>query len=73
MVTDDGGASFPFERAEVIKAADYLLDPASHDPFMLDRLGKLLRNQDKGWSAARANGAKAGRCFSNQRAPTVKS
>jgi lipopolysaccharide/colanic/teichoic acid biosynthesis glycosyltransferase len=47
MVIDDGGASFPFEGAEVIKAADYLLDPASHDPFMLDRLGKLLRNQDK--------------------------
>lgn len=47
MVIDDGGDSFPFEGAEVIKAADYNLDPASHDPFMLDRLGKLLRNQDK--------------------------
>jgi polysaccharide biosynthesis protein PslA len=47
MVIDDGGADFAFEGAEVIKAADYKLDPASHDPFMLDRLGKLLRNQDK--------------------------
>lgn len=47
MVIDDGGASFPFDGAEVIRAADYNLDPASHDPFMLDRLGKLLRNQDK--------------------------
>ena len=47
MVIDDGGAGFAFEGAEVIKAADYKLDPASHDPFMLDRLGKLLRNQDK--------------------------
>jgi polysaccharide biosynthesis protein PslA len=47
MVIDDGGASFPFDGAEVIRAADYNLDPGSHDPFMLDRLGKLLRNQDK--------------------------
>ncbi|NJO35789.1 MAG: sugar transferase [Rhodospirillales bacterium] len=47
MVIDDGGAGFAFEGAEIIKAADYKLDPASHDPFMLDRLGKLLRNQDK--------------------------
>lgn len=46
MVIDDGGASFPFAGAEVINAAEYNLDPASHDPFMLDRLGKLLRNQD---------------------------
>jgi exopolysaccharide biosynthesis polyprenyl glycosylphosphotransferase len=47
MVIDDGGASFAFEGAEVIRAAEYKLDPTSHDPFMLDRLGKLLRNQDK--------------------------
>lgn len=47
LVIDDGGSGFPFEGAKVIKAADYNLDPASHDPFMLDRLGKLLRNQDK--------------------------
>lgn len=47
LVIDDGGSGFPFDGAEVISAAEYKLDPASHDPFMLDRLGKLLRNQDK--------------------------
>jgi len=47
LVIDDGGPSFAFEGAEVISAVDYNLDPGSHDPFMLDRLGKLLRNQDQ--------------------------
>ena len=47
LVIDDGGSSFAFEGAVTISAAQYNLDPASHDPFMLDRLGKLLRNQDK--------------------------
>jgi lipopolysaccharide/colanic/teichoic acid biosynthesis glycosyltransferase len=32
--------------AQVVSAARLGLDPASHDPYMLDRLGKLLRNQD---------------------------
>lgn len=44
---DDGGAEFALEGAQVIAAADYQIDPGSHDPFMRDRLGKLLRNQDK--------------------------
>jgi len=47
LVIDDGGSSFLIEGAEVISAAEYSLDPGSHDPFMLDRLGKLLRNQDQ--------------------------
>lgn len=47
LVIDDGGSGFPIEGAEIILAAQYNLDPASHDPFMLDRLGKLLRNQDQ--------------------------
>ena len=47
LVIEDGGPSFPFDGADHISAADYNLDPASHDPFMLDRLGKLLRNQDQ--------------------------
>lgn len=47
LVIDDGGSQFPIRGAVVISAAAYKLDPASHDPFMLDRLGKLLRNQDK--------------------------
>lgn len=47
LVIDDGGPSFPMEGALVISAAQYDLDPGSHDPFMLNRLGKLLRNQDR--------------------------
>jgi lipopolysaccharide/colanic/teichoic acid biosynthesis glycosyltransferase len=47
LVIDDGGASFPFGAADHITAAEFGLDPASHDPFMLDRLGKLLHNQDQ--------------------------
>lgn len=47
LVIDDGGSSFAFEGADRISAADYNLDPSSHDPFMLDRLGTLLRNQDQ--------------------------
>lgn len=47
LVIDDGGPQFALEHSVAIKAADYSLDPTSHDPFMLDRLGKLLQNQDK--------------------------
>ncbi|MCZ8368779.1 MAG: sugar transferase [Porphyrobacter sp.] len=47
LVIEDGGPSFDFTGADHIAAADYNLDPASHDPFMLDRLGKLPRNQDQ--------------------------
>jgi exopolysaccharide biosynthesis polyprenyl glycosylphosphotransferase len=46
LVIHDGGAAFPYRTADHISAADFGLDPTSHDPFMLDRLGKLLRNQD---------------------------
>lgn len=47
LVIDDGGSTFLFEGADHVSAAEFGLDPASHDPFMLDRLGKLLRNQDQ--------------------------
>jgi len=47
LVIYDGGPTFALEDAVRIEAADYRLDPDSEDPFMLDRLGKLLRNQDK--------------------------
>lgn len=47
LVIEDGGPDFPFVGADTISAAEFNLDPASHDPFMLDRLGKLLRNQDQ--------------------------
>lgn len=46
LVIDDGGPGFALSGADRIAASDYGLDAASHDPFMLDRLGKLLRNQD---------------------------
>jgi hypothetical protein len=47
LVIDDGGPGFAFRGADRIAAADFGLDASSHDPFMLDRLGKLLRNQDQ--------------------------
>ena len=47
LVIEDGGPSFSLDDAEHITAQEHSLDPTSHDPFMLDRLGKLLQNQDK--------------------------
>lgn len=47
LVIYDGGPDFVLHDAIRVSAADYRLDPDSEDPFMLDRLGKLLRNQDK--------------------------
>ncbi len=47
LVIDDGGRTFPLPGALIVSAEQLALDPASHDPFMLDRLGKLLRNQDR--------------------------
>ncbi|MFN3863841.1 MAG: sugar transferase [Erythrobacter sp.] len=46
LVIDDGGSSFPYPGAVIVAAAEFGFDPSSRDPFMLDRLGKLLRNQD---------------------------
>lgn len=46
LVIDDGGSSFPDPDAVTVSAAEFGLVPGNHDPFMLDRLGKLLRNQD---------------------------
>lgn len=46
LVIDDGGSGFPFPDAVIVSAAEFHLVPGSRDPFMLDRLGKLLRNQD---------------------------
>lgn len=47
LVIEDGGPIFALAGAASISAEKYDLDPTSHDPFMLDRLGKLLRNQDR--------------------------
>ncbi|EAQ28698.1 probable glycosyl transferase [Erythrobacter sp. NAP1] len=47
LIIDDGGPSFDLDNSLRITSAEFELDPTSHDPFMLDRLGKLLQNQDK--------------------------
>ena len=47
LIIDDGGPSFALEDGVVVSASEYHLDPASHDPFMLNRLAKMLRNQDQ--------------------------
>ncbi|KPP86884.1 exopolysaccharide biosynthesis polyprenyl glycosylphosphotransferase [Erythrobacter sp. HL-111] len=47
LVIEDGGPGFALGGATSISAATYDLDPASQDPHMRDRLGKLLRNRDK--------------------------
>lgn len=47
LVIRDGGPDFKQPEAVSISASKFGLDPASHDPFMLDRLGKLLKNQDR--------------------------
>lgn len=47
LVIQDGGPDFTLDKAISVSAKAYGLDPTAHDPFMLDRLGKLLRNQEK--------------------------
>ncbi|MEM9084867.1 MAG: sugar transferase [Pseudomonadota bacterium] len=47
LVIDDGGPSFHLDGAVVVSAEQLGLDPTARDPFMLDRLGKLLQNQDQ--------------------------
>lgn len=47
LVIDDNGSTIPIPGAHVISATAQNLDPSRHDPFMLDRLGKMLRHQDQ--------------------------
>ncbi|MEP3051939.1 MAG: sugar transferase [Erythrobacter sp.] len=47
LIIQDGGPSFELENSKIVVAQDLELDPSNHDPIMLDRLGKLLRHQDK--------------------------
>lgn len=47
LVIQDGGPPIAIEQADVVVAAQAGLAPVRDDPFMLDRLGKLLLNQDK--------------------------
>ncbi|WP_427963918.1 sugar transferase [Altererythrobacter sp.] len=47
LVIDDGGPPFRIAKADFISASDLGIEPVNDDPFTLDRLGRLLRNQDK--------------------------
>lgn len=47
LIIEDGGPEFTLPKSVSIQASQYQLDPSTHDPFMLDRLGRLLENQDK--------------------------
>lgn len=47
LIIADGGPGFALPKAVTISAQEYELDATSHDPFMLNRLGRLLQNQDK--------------------------
>ncbi|MBV7265383.1 sugar transferase [Erythrobacter ani] len=47
LIIQDGGPDFTLATADVISAREYQIDPAADDPYVLDRLGKLLRNRDK--------------------------
>ncbi|MEP3422410.1 MAG: sugar transferase [Erythrobacter sp.] len=47
LIIADGGPEFSLPLSVKVSAAEYELDPSSHDPFMLDRLGRMLQNQDK--------------------------
>jgi len=47
LVIDDGGPRFRLDHAEMVDAAEVGLAPVHDDPFMLDRLGRLLQNQDR--------------------------
>lgn len=47
LILHAGGPSFALEHARAFDTRQMGLDPESKDPYMLDRLGKLLQNQDK--------------------------
>lgn len=47
LVIEDGGPGFALPGVTAVSAEKYDLDPDSRDPYMRDRLGKLLRNRDK--------------------------
>lgn len=47
LVIDDGGPHFRIAKADLINASDLGIEPINDDPLTLDRLGRLLRNQDK--------------------------
>jgi len=47
IIINDGGPEFKLENSRSVAADEYDIDPTSHDPYMFDRLGQLLQNQDK--------------------------
>ncbi|MCK0129603.1 sugar transferase [Erythrobacter sp. F6033] len=47
LVIMDGGPAFSLPQSLSVEAKDYDLDPTALDPFMRERLGKLLRYQDR--------------------------
>ncbi|WP_394730398.1 sugar transferase [Altererythrobacter sp. GH1-8] len=47
LIIDDGGPSFWLPGAQTISTREAGLSSERHDPFMRDRLGKVMRNQDK--------------------------
>ena len=47
LIINDGGAEFTLPGAQIISTAETGLSPKRDDPFMRDRLGKIMRNQDK--------------------------
>lgn len=47
LVIDDGGSPMRFKGAAVVSAARLGLVPDREDPRTLDRLGRILRNQDR--------------------------
>ena len=47
LVLHDGGPPFSLEHARVLSTAEMGLHPTREDPYMFDRLGKILENQDK--------------------------
>ena len=47
LVIDDDGPDFCHPKADSVSAAKLGIDPLQNDPFMRDRLGRLLQNRDK--------------------------
>lgn len=47
LILQAGGPSFTLDRARSIDTFEAGLDPESQDPYLLNRLGRILQNQDR--------------------------
>ena len=47
LILDDGGPAFELERAVRVCTKTNGLSPQATDPYMFDRLGQMIRNQDR--------------------------